>query len=211
MQKFRVGDKMTPIINTRSDLDALQGADIYADALRSILGSTTTWVNKAPQGAIAQWELVSVTDTLRYLDLTLEELLSECAAAGITPTTPPAPVDKRFYDLVQSSDGSWAAIPKDLAGLKTSWTAQFKQTAYTMLLPSDWLIIRKQENNTDIPADWTTYREAVRVRTADTITALEAATDIDAFIAAVTNVEWPVSPDNQPMVAEPIQPVSPAQ
>ena len=198
---------MTPIINTRSDLEALQGTDIYADALRSILGSTTTWVNKAPQGAIAQWELVSVTDTLRYLDLTLEELLSECAAAGITPTTPPAPVDKRFYDLTQGSDGSWTAIPKDLDGLKKTWTAQFKQTAYAMLLPSDWLVVRKQENNTGIPADWTTYREAVRVKTADTITALEAATDIDAFIAAVTNVEWPVSPDNQPMVAEPVAPI----
>ena len=111
--------------------------------------------------------------------------------------------DDRFYWVSGPNlDGSWTAIPKDLDGLKKTWTAQFKQTAYSMLLPSDWLVVRKQENNTGIPADWTTYREAVRVKTADTITALEAATDIDAFIAAVTNVEWPVSPDNQPVVVE---------
>ena len=143
----------------------------------------------------------------------------ERAAIGITEVVEQPRPDDRFYWVSGPNlDGSWTAIPKDLDGLKKTWTAQFKQTAYSMLLPSDWLIIRKQENNTDVPADWTTYREAVRTKTASTITALEAATDIDAFIAVVTNVEWPVSPDNQPMVeepvapvVEPIQPVSPAQ
>lgn len=126
----------------------------------------------------------------------------ERAAIGITEVVEQPRADDRFYWISGPNlDGSWTSTPKDLDGLKKSWTAQFKQTAYSMLLPSDWLIIRKQENNTDVPADWTTYREAVRVKTADTITALEAATDIDAFITAVTTVQWPVSPDNQPVVA----------
>lgn len=121
----------------------------------------------------------------------------ERAAIGITEVVEQPRPDDRFYWVSSNNDGSWTAIPKDIAGLKTMWTAQFKQTAYSMLLPSDWLIIRKQENNTDIPADWTSYREAVRTKTASTITALEAATDIDSFIAVVTTVEWPVSPDAQ--------------
>jgi hypothetical protein len=129
----------------------------------------------------------------------------ERAAIGIVEVVEQPRPDDRFYWVSgPNDDGSWTAIPKDLDGLKKTWTAQFKQTAYTMLLPSDWLIIRKQENNTAIPADWTSYREAVRTKTADTITALEAATDIDAFIAVVTNVQWPVSPDAQ-------TPVAPAQ
>jgi hypothetical protein len=122
----------------------------------------------------------------------------ERAAIGITEVVEqPRPDDRFFWISGPNDDGSWTAIPKDLDGLKKTWTAQFKQTAYTMLLPSDWLIIRKQENSTAIPADWTSYREAVRTKTADTITALKAATDIDAFIAVVTNVQWPVSPDAQ--------------
>ena len=36
---------------------------------------------------------------------------------------------------------------------------------------------------------------------------MEATTDIDAFITAVTTVQWPVSPDNQPMVEAPVAPV----
>jgi hypothetical protein len=121
-------------------------------------------------------------------------------AIGITEIVEQPRPDDRFYWVSQNPNGSWTAIPKDLDGLKKTWTAQFKQTAYTMLLPSDWLIIRKQEIGTEVPADWTSYREAVRTTTALAISDMEAATDIDAFITAVTTVQWPVSPDNQPVV-----------
>ena len=137
----------------------------------------------------------------------------ERAAIGITEVVEQPRPDDRFYFVSGPNlDGSWTAIPKDLSTLKTSWTAQFKQTAYSMLLPSDWLIIRKQENNTDIPAEWTTYREAVRTTTALAISDMEAATDIEAFIASVTSVQWPVSPDSQPVVVSaPEQPVAPTE
>lgn len=119
----------------------------------------------------------------------------EREAIGITEQPDYPRPDDRFYFVSQNPDGTWTAIPKDLAGLKTTWAAQTRQTAYTLLLPSDWMIVRKQETNVDVPAAWTTYREAVRTKTADTVTALEAAADIDAFIAVVTAVDWPVSPD----------------
>jgi hypothetical protein len=137
----------------------------------------------------------------------------ERAAIGITEVAEQPRPDDRFYFVSGPNlDGSWTAIPKDLAGLKTTWTAQFKQTAYTMLLPSDWLIIRKQEIGTEVPADWTSYREAVRTTTALAIGDMEAATDIEAFIASVTSVQWPVSPDSQPVVVSaPEQPVAPTE
>jgi len=134
----------------------------------------------------------------------------ERAAIGITEVVEqPRPDDRFWWVSGPNDDGSWTAIPKDLDGLKKTWTAQFKQTAYTMLLPSDWLIIRKQENNTDVPADWTSYREAVRTTTALAISDMEATTDIEAFIASVTSVQWPVSPDSQPIAQAPEQPVEP--
>jgi len=82
---------MTPIINSRDDLDALRGTDAYPDALRAILGATTTWINDAAAGQPPQWRQVSVGETLAWLDLTLEDLLQECAAAGIATTNPPSP------------------------------------------------------------------------------------------------------------------------
>jgi len=122
----------------------------------------------------------------------------ERAAIGITEVAEQPRPDDRFYWVSgPNDDGSWTAIPKDIDGLKTTWTAQFKQTAYTMLLPSDWMIVRKQEDGTDVPADWTSYRESVRTTCALAISDLESTTDIDAFIASVTSVQWPVSPAQQ--------------
>lgn len=192
---------MTPIINSRVDLEALQGTDVYADALRAILGTTTTWVNDAANGGSPQWRLVSVNDTLQYLGLTLDELIAECASAGIIPTTPSMPIDHRFYNT-QKNGEIYTSVPKELHELKAAWTIQIKRDAYTKLAPSDWMIVRHSEIGTDIPDAWTAYREAIRAKTAETVTALEAAADIDAFIAVVTGVEWPVSPD-VPQIVEP--------
>lgn len=120
----------------------------------------------------------------------------ERAAIGITEVVEQPRPDDRFYWVSgPDANGDYTAIPKDLDGLKKTWTAQFKQTAYTMLAPSDWLVIRKQENDTPIPADWTTYREAVRTTCALAITDIDLASDIDGFIYAVTTVQWPKDPN----------------
>jgi hypothetical protein len=125
----------------------------------------------------------------------------ERAAIGITELPDYPRPDDRFFFVSQNPDGTWTAIPKDLAGLKTTWASQFRQTAWTLLQPSDWLIIRKQEINTDVPADWLSYREAVRTTCALAISDMEATADIDAFIASVTSVVWPVDPNASVVVA----------
>lgn len=124
----------------------------------------------------------------------------ERLAIGITDVPDQPRPDDRFYWVSgPNADGSWTATPKDLDGLKTTWKAQFKQTAYSLLLPSDWLVVRKQEVGTAIPAEWSSYRDMVRSTCTIAIADIEAATDIDAFILAATSVVWPVSPDQQPI------------
>jgi len=118
------------------------------------------------------------------------------AAIGITEVVEQPRPDDRFYWVSGPDDnGDYTAIPKDLAGLKKTWTAQFKQTAWSMLSGSDWMIVRKSEDGTAVPADWTSYREAVRTTCQLAITDLETTTDIDAFIASVTSVQWPKDPN----------------
>lgn len=119
----------------------------------------------------------------------------ERAAIGITEIPDYPRPDDRFYWVSQNSDGTWTATPKDLDGLKSQWKDIFKHQAYGLLLPSDWMIIRKQEIDTPIPADWLSYREAVRTTCELAISDLEATADIEAFIASVTSVQWPNSPD----------------
>ena len=47
-------------------------------------------------------------------------------------------------------------------GLKTLWSSKQNEIASLTLATSDWRVIKAKETSTDIPADWVTYRAAVR-------------------------------------------------
>lgn len=112
--------------------------------------------------------------------------LEEKTEAGVTEVPDPVRHDDRFF---------WDHnIPKDLTQLKADWSRQVNQIAYTMLAPTDWMVVRKMETNKDMPADIATYRSAVRLAAADNQAALNAAEDIEAFVAVATMLKWPEAP-----------------
>lgn len=57
------------------------------------------------------------------------------------------------------------------------------------------MVVRKTEDNTDIPTEWTQYRSQVRLTCQVAISGMNATTDIEHFVAFVTTVQWPASPD----------------
>ena len=111
--------------------------------------------------------------------------IEEKNAIGITEVADPEPYDDRFYWGVDN--------PKNLDGLKTLWTAQVKDTANKLLAQTDWMIIRKVERNVDVPADTTTYRQAVITECTRLVTAITGSADVPALITVVTTQGWPVN------------------
>lgn len=108
---------------------------------------------------------------------------AEKEAIGITEVADETTVyDDRFYWSVDN--------PKDLATLKTTWTAQVKDTANKLLSTTDWMIIRKIERNVDVPTETTTYRQAVIAECSRLVMAIGASTDVPALIAVVTAQNW---------------------
>ena len=113
--------------------------------------------------------------------------LEEKQAIGITEVEDPPFYDDRFY---------WGpGNPKDLDGLKTLWTTNVNQIAYTLLAQSDWMGTRKAETGTDIPANWATYRSQVRIDCAASRVLITEAVDVEALIAVVTALTWPMDPN----------------
>lgn len=120
----------------------------------------------------------------------------ERAAIGITEVVEQQMPDQRFFWVSgPNDDGSWTAIPKDLDGLKTTWKAQVKSSAYSILLPTDWLIVRHIEEGVEIPGDWKDWRSSVRTYAGTKSAEINAAQDIDEFIDAATSIAWPLDPD----------------
>lgn len=124
----------------------------------------------------------------------------EKAALGLVEVTDSnQPEDDRFYWVSATLNGAvrtYTNTPKDLAGLKTQWTAQIRSWTYSILLQSDWMVVKATETQTSVPADWNTYRAAVRTACANAVTAILAATDVPTLQVAV-QVTWPQNPDNQ--------------
>ena len=99
--------------------------------------------------------------------------LDEKKAIGITEVADSVTYDQRFY---------WSANKaKALAGLKTNWITQQKNTANALLAPYDWYIIRKLEEGTDIPGAVSKYRDDVRTACATRETEIDNCADTAAL------------------------------
>ena len=99
------------------------------------------------------------------------------ASYGIKEVAIQAKPDNKFYRVGQRNlDGSWTSKEKNLEdviqtnddgekfttlGLKSQWIAQTKETANSLLAPTDWQVIAKVERDRAIDSDVATYRAAV--------------------------------------------------
>lgn len=101
-------------------------------------------------------------------------------------------------------------LPKDLDQLKTNWTDKTNETANKLLVPSDWLVVRKADSGVAVPAEWTEWRQSIREAAQTKIVALTAATTVTEFEAYIVTSSgadsdysfWPADP-NQPAVEPP--------
>ena len=133
----------------------------------------------------------------------------EKKAIGITEVPDPTPYDERFY---WGYDAEGKLIPKDHAQLVEQWTAQTRTTAGTLLTPTDWMVVRKVDNGTEIPLDWQLWRESVRMAVGTKVTAITATADTDALAAYINSADywvWPADPNAYPETPETFETVIP--
>lgn len=114
---------------------------------------------------------------------------------GITEVPDPTPYDQRFY---------WGPdLPKDHTQLVEQWTQQTRTTAGTLLVPTDWMVIRESDNGVLVPDNIKELRQLYRLQTGEKITAIRATFDTDdlaAYITSATYGQW--GPDPDPEIEE---------
>ena len=115
---------------------------------------------------------------------------AELAAIGIKPASI-ASVDSRYkntgaltWDTTGAEAvGTYATTDKVAADLKTEMAASVNSQAASSLSQSDWMHLREGDGGTAMPADWKTYRTAVRTTANAKETAIAALADMDAVKA----------------------------
>ena len=112
---------------------------------------------------------------------------AELAAIGIKPASITA-VDTRYKNTGEltwntsgeEAVGTYATTDVALADLKADMTSSVQSMAASILAQSDWYAIREAEGGTAIPADWKTYRAAVRTTSNAKETEIAALADVAA-------------------------------
>jgi hypothetical protein len=123
----------------------------------------------------------------------------EREAIGITEQADPPVWDQRFA-WGYSEDGQ--LIWKDHTQLVEQWVAQTRTTAGTLIQPTDWMVIREQDNGTVVPESVKALREDIRLATGQKNAAIEATADTAELAAYITGTEYPVWPSDSPAPVE---------
>jgi len=108
---------------------------------------------------------------------------AEKAAIGITEAPNPPSYDQRFY---WGYTASGTLIPKDHDTLVTHWVDTTNRTANSLLLPTDWMVVRQIDNGTPVPSGTTTWRQEVRNACEAKVTSLMLTSDTPQLAEYVT-------------------------
>ena len=91
-------------------------------------------------------------------------------------------------------DISFTNTPKDLTSVKTNALNTINDTAYSILQPSDWMVVKGIETSTPVNPDWNAWRASIRATADSTRTAVTSAADVDAVQTIMNNINWAKSP-----------------
>lgn len=131
-----------------------------------------------------------------WLNLSTPE---EKLAIGITEVSEQPRPDDRYYWVTDNGDGTYTATPKDLGGLKAAEVSKVNLSAYSILLPTDFMDFRP---NYTPPLGWLEWRQSVRDVCHNTKEAIKACTTVEELIA-LPSVDWPKDPNYVPPVDTP--------
>ena len=113
----------------------------------------------------------------------------EKQALGIIELAEKVRPDDRFYWVDADNNGT----PKDVDQLKSQWTQQIDQSAYSMLQPTDWYVVRKMEANVSVPDTVSALRSNVRAYANQAKASIGNVTIVEDLISVVNTLSWPQS------------------
>ena len=143
-----------------------------------------------------QFTLGDVTYPPQWLNQSTPEQKAAIGLVEVVATNSPA--DQTYYWVSETLNGpelTYTNTPKDLTSVKTNAVNQVNSTAYSILFPTDWMVVKAFETSTAVPTAWNSWRQSIRNTSTTTVNAIEGATDVDAVATVMSSIAWPKDPD----------------
>ena len=118
----------------------------------------------------------------------------EKKAMGLTALTADPEPDSRLYTWTRNEDDTVSKPAKDLSKVKASLKTEVQAQQKALLDKSDWAIVRKSEKGTAVPANITTWRDAIRTKATSMESSIDGASDIEAVEKLFSDAvlyDWP--------------------
>lgn len=159
--------------------------------------SQNQFVKFLPEGT--PFDLNGIQYPQNWLNLSTPQ---EKAKLGIVDVVYGQRADDKYYWVSEDApvvDGgvvkvNYTATPKDLAECLKQALSAVNAQAYSILLPSDWMVVKAVESSSNVPTVWSAWRQEIRDQAANQVTAISACTTVDQ-LAALPSVEWAHDPD----------------
>jgi len=143
-----------------------------------------------------QFTIDGVTYPSNWLNQSTPEQKSALGLEEVVATNQPYnPVYYWTGETLDEATLTYTGTPKDLTEVKTNAIAQVNSTAYSLLFPTDWMVVKAFETSTKVPTAWNTWRADVRTAAANYTSQIEAAADVDAVATVMSSLVWPKDPD----------------
>jgi hypothetical protein len=142
-----------------------------------------------------QFTIGGIEYPANWLNLSTSEEKSAIGLEEVIATNSPA--NDQYYWVSTELNGAsltYINTPKDLTTVKSNSLNQVNNIAYSLLFPSDWMVVKSIETSTPINPDWNTWRASIRATADSTRTAITAAQDVDAVATIMGNIQWVKSP-----------------
>ena len=141
-----------------------------------------------------------VIDGITYPSVWLNQSTPEQKAAlgleeVIATNSPYNPVYYWTGETLEGATLTYTGTPKDLTEVKTNALSQINASAYSLLFPTDWMVVKAFETSTKVPTAWNTWRANVRTYATTSVSVVEASNDVDEVAIIMGGLSWPKDPD----------------
>jgi len=157
-----------------------------------------TYINEG-----TQFDIDGVTYPSSWLNQSTPE--QKKALGLVEVKTVGEPKDGKYYwvsNVLKDGVLTYINNPKELDQVKANAVTEIKQTAFTVLQPTDYVEARNLRDP-NYKVDWMLWRDSIRAQSSDAVAAVNAATDVDV-IAAIFPITWHNDPNFIPPVVEPL-------
>jgi hypothetical protein len=150
-----------------------------------------------PAGTAFEWDGIQYPQN--WCNLSSPE---EKAAIGMVDVVYGQYPNDQYYWVSQDApvykDGvvtiDYTATPKDLFECQSQAVNATNAAAYSILLPTDWMVVKAVETGGTVDPAWNTWRQEIRDQAAAQVAAISACTNIDQ-LAALPSVQWAHDPN----------------